>query len=231
MRTNYTTFNKSNTRYLNIQKIVIVFFVVCMTFASIHVNKVYAEAIKEHTESLIYSNPDLKQTYEKYIRAEGILPYSYIRGVIENIEKMPDWVWTRFIEHGTVDLVKYIDVKSDIPGFEDSLTIGLYWENPASRKIKIDWSDHGVENATLHEFGHYVDIGVYNSISSTEEFQNIYNLEKNYFYIMSHNKYAVSTVTEYFAEAFQFFYDSDESEKSLREHCPETWNFIYELMY
>lgn len=83
-----------------------------------------------------------------------------------------------------------------------------------------------------HEFGHVIDNmkGLSSSskvelISSTAEFQDIYNEEKN-----NINEYAGTNKEEFFAEAFRFFYSGLESNKNLlKEQAPRTYEFIKKL--
>lgn len=222
MRTNYTIIDRINSRHL-IFKSAIVFFVVCMTFASVRVSTVYAQSLK-------FVNPDKQKVYEEKIELEYLVSYSNVTKVIDEIEKMPRWIWEKFInDEGTIRLVNFIDFKSPIKGHENDLIVGLYHEDPLTRYISLDVNNDGVES-TLHEFGHYIDLGVNNHVSVSNEFQNIYNREKEKFFEYTKNDYATSDVSEYFAEAFQQLYKSDLSSQNLYTYCPDTWIFIDNLL-
>lgn len=220
MPKHYTILDKTNSRNL-IFKIAIVFFVVCMTIASLNMSTAYAKSLK-------YVTPDKQEIYEENIEIEYLVPYSKVQKVIEEIEKMPDWVWDKFIiDGGSVELVNFIDREIDIEGHENDIVIGYY---DLMNNIELDVNNEGIEKATLHEFGHYIDMSVFNHISASEKFQNIYRNERDSFLDYTKNDYATADIAEYFAEAFQKFYESELSSQNLYTYCPDTWSFIHALV-
>lgn len=222
MRTHYTILDRINSRDL-IFKTAIVFLIACMTLSSIMVSTAYAKSLK-------FVNSDNQKVYEEKIELEYLVSYSNVTKVIDEIEKLPKWIWEKFInDEGTIKLVNFIDFRSPIKGHENDLIVGLYHQDKLQIYISLDVNNGGVES-TLHEFGHYFDRKIKDNISLSNEFQNIYNRERQNFFAYTKNDYATADVSEYFAEAFQQLYKSDLTSQNLYTYCPDTWIFINNLV-
>lgn len=104
----------------------------------------------------------------------------------------------------------------------------------STKVIKLDFEC--VTHVLYHEIGHAIDFYL-NNISKTDEFKNIYNIEKNMMYsnlstrqsyIMSnHKKHILSSSIEFFAECFSRYFNDT---KSFYEECPSAYNYINDLI-
>ena len=97
-----------------------------------------------------------------------------------------------------------------------------------------DWGDHtihyenrekAVKQATLHEFGHFLDCYL-NFLSSTSEYLNIYYDETNAFY-QAFNVNFHYDYKEFFAEAFALYFKKPEK---LQYYCPRMYNYLNNLI-
>lgn len=92
--------------------------------------------------------------------------------------------------------------------------------------IQIANTDIWVERTTFHEVGHVIDdeSAIY-YISSSKEFKDIYQEEKDAFrYVVVDNyEYFVSSELEYFAQAFSEYMINPEG---LKMFTPKTYEFI-----
>lgn len=92
--------------------------------------------------------------------------------------------------------------------------------------IQIANTDIWVERTTFHEVGHVIDneSAIY-YISSSKEFKDIYQEEKDAFkYVTADNyEYFVSSELEYFAQAFSEYMMNPEG---LKMFTPRTYEFI-----
>ena len=92
--------------------------------------------------------------------------------------------------------------------------------------IQIANTDIWVERTTFHEVGHVIDneSAIY-YISSSKEFKDIYQEEKDAFkYVTADNyEYFVSSELEYFAQAFSEYMMNPEG---LKMFTPRTYKFI-----
>ncbi|MEH7335936.1 hypothetical protein V7161_25240 [Neobacillus drentensis] len=108
----------------------------------------------------------------------------------------------------------------DVPGIGGSKVV----------LVKIGSSEkgkgHGSVNLELHEMAHSIDRYVYNEISGTTQFHDIWEKEHNL--IFPGNSYFLY-LEEYFAECFAMYYLNKETKELLRIKAPETYHFIKSL--
>lgn len=80
---------------------------------------------------------------------------------------------------------------------------------------------------TLHEFGHFLDVGYYN-FTDDPIFKTIYETEKNQFTTeFEDNTYFTGDIQEYFAESFaQYYYEPEQ----LKHYTPQTYQYIKEAI-
>lgn len=113
---------------------------------------------------------------------------------------------------------------------------GMTWDDVpgVSERIvaaRIGYSNkghgHNSFNLEIHETMHAVDRIVFNEISSTEEFKNIFNQEANIKY--NGDGYVSVHPTEYFAETASLYVYSDATREELKETTPLTYEFMDKL--
>lgn len=95
----------------------------------------------------------------------------------------------------------------------------------ATHDIYLEDREFAITDATIHEFGHFVDY-MYDDLisqSSCEEFQSIYKEEKDN---SNFGAYACSLSTEWFAELFWQVY-TNPVETAIK--CPRGYEFIKSL--
>ncbi|ANB61896.1 anthrax toxin lethal factor-related metalloendopeptidase [Anoxybacteroides amylolyticum] len=97
--------------------------------------------------------------------------------------------------------------------------------------VKIGHSEkgkgHGSVNLELHELAHSIDYIVFDHIHATSPFLAIWREEAKQ--LFPHNYYFLDYPEEYFAEAFAYYYDTDETRAYLKEKAPKTYEFIQRL--
>ncbi|MDN3016803.1 toxin [Paenibacillus sp. BSR1-1] len=108
----------------------------------------------------------------------------------------------------------------DVPGIGGSKVVLV--KIGASEKGK----GHGSVNLELHEMAHSIDRYVYNDISGTTKFHDIWEKEHNL--IFPGNSYFLYP-EEYFAESFAMYYLNNKTKELLRFKAPETYHFIKNL--
>lgn len=106
-------------------------------------------------------------------------------------------------------------------------SIGGAFANPYIILRADEEYDIGVE---IHEVGHAVDWVIFNDISTSNEFMNIYNTEGKKVYSIKGltDKYHQNS-REYFAQAFYYYYFNYNERKMLKETAPLTYKFIKDL--
>ncbi|OKO94125.1 toxin [Geobacillus proteiniphilus] len=83
---------------------------------------------------------------------------------------------------------------------------------------------HGSVNLELHEFAHSLDYIVFDRIHETDEFQAIWREEAPRLFPGEY--YFLTYPEEYFAEAFAYYYASEETRQTLRAAAPRTYALI-----
>ncbi len=108
----------------------------------------------------------------------------------------------------------------DVPGIGGSKVV----------LVKIGCSNtgqgHGSVNLELHELAHSIDRIVFDNITSTKEFKNVWQQEHER--LFPGNSYFLYP-EEYFAETFAMFYLNKDTKQQLQENAPKTFEFITKL--
>ena len=182
-------------------------------------------------------------TFVAFMVWEDERPYSgevndlvYVHGVawkeqIDTLEsemkKLPKWVIEEYTaQGGTIHITD--QPLENISGKEmtDYRTIGLFCVKGEEIRIWLTNSTCDIENAAIHEFGHFIDRYL-DRQSETEEFLKCYDSEKDSFYGMEGKKYSIKDSGEYFAQSFMWYFSNP---RTLKNNCPDTYNFIRTLM-
>ncbi|WP_244671191.1 anthrax toxin lethal factor-related metalloendopeptidase [Bacillus sp. NTK034] len=97
--------------------------------------------------------------------------------------------------------------------------------------IRIGYSEpgngHSSSNLELHEVAHTIDSLIYNNLSSTQSFKEIWGKEKAL--LFGENSYYKNYPEEYFSETFAMFYLNEETKKTLKRKAPLTAVFFENL--
>ena len=108
----------------------------------------------------------------------------------------------------------------DVPGVSERVVVA-----------RIGYSNkgkgHNSFNLEIHETMHAVDRFVFNEVSSTEEFKNIFNAEASVNY--SGDGYVSVQPTEYFAETASLYVYSENTRNDLKHSMPLTYEFLDKL--
>ncbi|ERI94009.1 hypothetical protein HMPREF1982_01265 [Clostridiales bacterium oral taxon 876 str. F0540] len=78
----------------------------------------------------------------------------------------------------------------------------------------------------IHEVGHAVDNILFNDISDSNEFKDIFNREGPNFFNKVGQEHNLENSKEYFAETFNYYYCNYDTRKYLKERAPQTYKFI-----
>lgn len=161
------------------------------------------------------------------------IPEKYLKDLVEKGNEV------RLINHPLTDEPEYKHLKGQTPrGWEGT---GKTWEdipgiggNPVI--VRIGYSDfgegHGTLSLELHEIAHVVDYSLFGNISNSDKFKEIVNKEVQQL-IQGHpnsaNMYYFEYPEEYFAEAFTYYYLSEEYRSELKQKAPLTFEFFSNL--
>lgn len=111
----------------------------------------------------------------------------------------------------------------DVPGSGGSLLVAA----------RIGYSGkgngHGSVNLELHEIGHSVDRRLFQSISGSFKFKEIWDEEKQRLFLG--RNYFLNHPEEYFAEAFAMYYLGEMTRGQLKFMAPKTYLFIKKLPF
>lgn len=131
-------------------------------------------------------------------------------------------------------LPEYAYLRGMLPrGWENT---GKTWDdvpgvsgNPVA--IRIGYSEpgkgHGAVNLELHETAHTIDSYLFNGISGTKEFKDVWKKEVNG--LFGENSYFLNYPDEYFAETFAMFFLDNDHKYELSYKAPLTFKFIEQL--
>jgi Pro-Pro endopeptidase len=165
------------------------------------------------------------------------------QAMIGRIERIPAPILTALNDTGT-KIILTNDIITNVPelnylkgvtprGWEKT---GLTWDDVpgVSEKdvvVRIGYSQkgkgHNSYNLEIHETMHAVDRFVFNSISSSQEFKDIFNKEASINY--KGDGYFSVYPEEYFAEAASMYVYNDNTRKHLQETTPLTYAFFDKL--
>lgn len=138
----------------------------------------------------------------------------------------------KLINFPLTDLPEYEYLRGVVPGGWEGT--GKTWEdvpgaggNPSVARIGYsepsEW--HGTINLELHEIAHAIDGYVFDNISNTQRFNAIHKTEQTHFLPEGY----FANPSEYFAEAFGYYYLGGERKSRLKQLAPETHKFIENL--
>jgi Pro-Pro endopeptidase len=114
---------------------------------------------------------------------------------------------------------------------------GPYWDDvpgiggSSSVLVKIGHSHkgngHGSENLELHEIAHTVDQKVFQMIRYDENFQKVWKEEAGN--LFPKQSYFINYPEEYFAEAFVYYFLSNNTREELKKKAPLTYAYFIEI--
>ena len=165
-------------------------------------NNNYYVKIDEVQDIQDFNYKNDNKLYRNFVEKDGNVDDEIVAYANEYIEKIPLNIRQKFVDNGwkiyvtDKNLSKLFcnNVYNSIAG------VTLYDE----KIIYIEDRKNAVKLGTVHEIGHAID-EMLNTISYSQEFEELYNLEKNNF-IEKNNintDYARQNDSEYFAELFQ----------------------------
>lgn len=117
-------------------------------------------------------------------------------------------------------------------GWEDT---GLTWDDAPGVSeqnvvVRIGYSKkgqgHNSFNLEIHETMHAVDRFVFNTVSDSQEFKDIFNKEASLNY---HDNYVSAYPNEYFAESASLYVYNDATREQLKKNAPLTFDFMKKL--
>ena len=165
------------------------------------------------------------------------VPYHH-KSIIDNmvINKIPKGVIDSFRYSGHKLALTSKDIREyegeglsfEPAGVYSSITKTLYLSNK--------YDNYWAEQSLVHEFGHYLDYAMWSigdlgdRASRTPEFKDIWSSERGKFVVDStyNLDYYQSSVTEYFAQAFDEYVTKPER---LKTNTPKTYNYIKKCLY
>ncbi|MBE6043478.1 MAG: hypothetical protein E7216_04440 [Clostridium thermopalmarium] len=173
---------------------------------------------------------------EKYDKLEA-------KKMIDRLKKIPYPILKELLQNDVkiilsntniTDVDEYAHLKGVTPrGWENT---GKTWDDVPGAGGKavvarIGYSDpgeaHGAINLELHETAHAIDAYVFDNISSSKNYKNIWNQEV--YNLFGNDPYFVNYPEEYFAETFAMYYLNEEQKQILKERAPLTYEFIKNL--
>ncbi|WP_374717450.1 toxin [Neobacillus sp.] len=152
----------------------------------------------------------------------SIIEKIYQEGIIVNLfsGKLTDHTTTRHLSGKTPRGYQNEVTWDDVPGIGGSKVV----------HVKIGASEkgngHGSVNLELHELAHSIDNLVFNNISKTQEFNEIWKQE--YEKLFPNNEY-FQYHEEYFAEAFAMYYLNKQTKEQLKTKAPLTYQLMESL--
>jgi hypothetical protein len=85
------------------------------------------------------------------------------------------------------------------------------------------------KSTEVHEVGHAVDYILFNNVSSSKEFSEIFKTEAEKFFNKTGQEYYKQNALEYFAETFNYYYYGYDTRRYLNDKAPQTYKFIKNL--
>ena len=173
-------------------------------------------------------------TKGEYDRTEAMKMVDRIRSIHTNLyqELINHGIVIKLVNFPITELEEFAYLKGEVPrGWEGT---GQTWDDVPgaggqTSVARIGYSEmgngHGSHNLELHEIAHPIDGIVLNDISESEEFLAIHAEEQANFLNNNYFEYP----SEYFADAFAFYFLNDESRNLLKVRAPKTYEFIKNL--
>lgn len=156
------------------------------------------------------------------VQNEGTVEEHFINRANEILNRLPYEILKEFQDNGWNFYLTDTNLANRFYAGKFSSVQGT--TDPNSLSIYIEDRDSAVEEATLHEFGHYVDF-IRGGISETNEFVSIFNEES----ISFQNSFDCDfyyDIYEFFAEGFSMYNVSENTRETLRKSCPKLYNVI-----
>ena len=176
------------------------------------------------------------EEFIKIAEADGNVDPSCVDRADELLNHLPAQVLSNFADRGWRFYVTDKNIAHTYYNgpYNYNSILGLTYYD--KKYIVIEQRSKAIEEATLHEFGHYLDWihGVIQESDSSEcmevldtEFMDIYNSESNAF-TNEFDVYFHYDPTEFFAEGLYRFYTDDKEE--LEEVCPRLCQSVEDLI-
>lgn len=157
---------------------------------------------------------------------EGNVSNSMRNKQLEYWDRVPKSVRNAFAEDGWKFVLTDKSIAGTYYGTELGSIAGL--TNTVDKIIYIEDRENAIRRATVHEFGHYVDVA-YGWISTSDEWIEIYRSEKDKLNEIGRigDGHTTSSATEYFAEVFQQAINYPET---CKESAPQSYEYIMGLL-
>lgn len=154
-------------------------------------------------------------------KAKGNISIENLNLLNSELNKLPKSLLNTFVNSGWNIYVTDEDINNNYFGgrFYKVQGATVYTE----KNILITNTEKSIKEATIHEFGHFVDYN-FDVTSDDEEFHRIYNEEIYEFMGRISNTECVSNEKEYFAESFYYMYI--DSSKVM----PQTYNYLSNII-
>lgn len=138
------------------------------------------------------------------------------------LNKVPSALLEEFVSNGWKFYISGDDVAQKYPDSNDADKKGYISFDDKS--IEVEHTSDSVKATTVHEFGHYVDY-IKGGLSDTDEFKKIFDNECDSF-CERFDIDELGSAAELFADGFYRCYNDEDSQLSLKEVCPELYEFI-----
>ena len=157
-----------------------------------------------------------------WVSTEGNVPQYLINKLNDRLGLIPSKLMDMFTSKGyKIILTSYsIGLKHCHPAENISIA-GLF--EPNEKIIYISARESAINGATLHEFGHFIDVELLGFNSQKSDFVNIFNLEKDSFQVDSADGWYKTTSAEYFAEVFQ---ETILNPSRCQSSAPRSYEFV-----
>lgn len=212
---------------LDMSKVFDGIIVICVLCAIISFAKNYFayDAYKSETGRAILSMVDF-ESYNGSIINECDATAHYLNKLEKKLSLLPQSLVNQYQEDGNIHVVTEIRENVNIPAKFDNVESisGCYVYS--SSDIYMTYNAYTTSDV-LHEMGHYVD-HMNDMLTNSDAFVAIYEAEKDSFQInMEKDSYFVMNSAEFFAESFEEYFENSDS---LKAACPETYEFINNLV-
>ncbi|MCQ2911458.1 MAG: hypothetical protein MJ244_04635 [Clostridia bacterium] len=150
----------------------------------------------------------------------------YMNKLESELSLLPESLVSQYKEDGNIHVVTEIRECVDMPAKFDYIDqiSGVYVYSDSNIYMHYNASN---TSDVLHEMGHYVD-HMNDMLTNSDAFVAIYEAEKDSFQInMEKDSYYVQNSAEFFAESFEEYFENSDS---LKAACPETYEFINNLV-
>ncbi|WP_449257605.1 anthrax toxin lethal factor-related metalloendopeptidase [Cytobacillus spartinae] len=141
----------------------------------------------------------------------------------------------KLVDEPITNVAEFTHLKGQVPrGWENS---NRTWDDVPGIGgthvvvVRIGYSDygksHGSVNLELHEAAHSIDSIIYDHLSSTKSFIDIWKKESQF--LFKNSVYYDNYPEEYFAETFAMYYLEESSREKLKTTAPLTYTFFKNL--